>query len=68
LIFLDESGAKTNLTRLRGRAQRGQRVHAHRPQGHWQTTTLIGSIRLDGSSACMTVEGPTDTEGAHLSF
>jgi len=62
LIFLDESGAKTNLTRLRGRAQRGQRVHAHRPQGHWQTTTLIGSIRLDGSSACMTVEGPTDTE------
>jgi transposase len=62
LIFLDESGAKTNLTRLRGRALRGQRVHACRPQGHWLTTTMISSIRVDGSTACMTVEGATDTE------
>ena len=62
LIFLDESGAKTNLTRLRGRAPRGQRVHARTPQGHWQTTTMISSIRLDGSTACMALEGATDTE------
>lgn len=50
------------MTRLRGRARRGERVHASAPQGHWHTTTMIGSIRLDGSSACMTVEGATDTE------
>lgn len=62
MIFLDESGAKTNLTRLSGRALRGRRVHATRPQGHWQTTTMIGSIRVDGSTVCMTVEGATDTE------
>jgi transposase len=62
LIFLDESGAKTNLTRLCGRALRGQRVHASSPQGHWQTTTLIGALRLDGSTACMAIEGTTDTE------
>jgi transposase len=62
LIFLDESGAKTNLTRLRGRALRGQRVHASRPQGHWQTTTMMSSIRLDGSTACMALDGTTDTE------
>lgn len=62
LIFLDESGAKTNLTRLRGRALRGRRVHGSCPQGHWQTTTMISSIRVDGSTACMTVEGATDTE------
>jgi transposase len=62
LIFLDESGAKTNLTRLRGRAPRGKRVHAKSPHGHWQTTTMISSIRLDGSTACMTIEGPTDAE------
>jgi transposase len=62
LIFLDESGAKTNLTRLRGRAQRGKRVHASSPCGHWQTTTMISSIRLDGSTACMTLDGATDTE------
>ena len=62
MIFLDESGAKTNLTRLRGRAPRGKRVHASAPHGHWQTTTMISSIRLDGSTACMTIEGPTDAE------
>jgi transposase len=62
LIFLDESGAKTNLTRLRGRAPKGQRVHAHSPQGHWNTTTILGSIRLDGSTLCMAVEGAADTE------
>jgi transposase len=47
---------------LRGRARRGERVHARTPHGHWQTTTLISSIRLDGSTACMAIEGATDTE------
>jgi len=50
------------MTRLRGRALRGTRVHASAPHGHWQTTTMICSIRLDGSTACMTVNGATDTE------
>jgi transposase len=59
---LDESGAKTNLTRLCGRALKGQRVHASTPHGHWHTTTMISSIRLDGSTACMALEGTTDTE------
>ena len=62
MIFLDESGAKTNLTRLRGRAQRGQRVKGTCPAGHWQTITMISSIRLDGSTACLALEGTTDTE------
>ncbi len=62
MIFLDESGATTNLTRLCGRAPRGLRVHASAPQGHWQTTTLIGALRLDGSTACMAIEGTADTE------
>jgi transposase len=50
------------MTRLRGRAPRGQRVHASSPYGHWHTTTMISSIRLDGTTACMTLEGATDTE------
>ena len=50
------------MTRLRGRAQRGERVHASQPHGHWQTTTMLSSIRLDGTTACMTIEGATDTE------
>jgi transposase len=62
LIFLDESGAKTNLTRLRGRALKGQRAHASTPHGHWHTTTMMSSVRLDGTIACMALEGTTDTE------
>ncbi len=61
-MFIDESGAKTNMTRLRGRALRGERVYASNPHGHWHTTTMISSIRLDGSAACMAIDGATDTE------
>lgn len=50
------------MTRLRGRSRRGERVYASSPHGHWQTTTMISSIRVDGSTACMTVDGATDTE------
>ena len=62
LVFLDESAAKTNMTRLRGRSQRGERLHFACPHGHWRTTTMISSVRLDGSTACMAIEGATDTE------
>ena len=34
---------------------------AKAPHGHWRTTTMISSVRLDGSTACMTIEGATDT-------
>jgi transposase len=61
-VFLDESAAKTNMTRLRGRAPRGERVQDHAPAGHWCATTMIGSVRLDGTTACMTIEDATDTE------
>jgi len=50
------------MTRLRGRAQRGQRVHGLAPHGHWNSTTVIGAMRMDGSTACMAIEGATDTE------
>jgi transposase len=53
------------MTRLRGRAPRGERVHAAVPQGRWQTTTMISSIRVDGTTACMALDGPTDAEVFH---
>lgn len=62
LVFLDESGAKTNMTRLRGRAKRGQRLVDSTPHGHWCTTTMISSIRLDGSTACMAIDDATSAE------
>jgi hypothetical protein len=39
LVFLDETGTTTKLTRLRGRARRGTRLKANAPFGHWITQT-----------------------------
>jgi len=50
------------MTRLYGRAPRGTRCHASVPHGHWQTTTMISSVRLDGTTAAMAIPGATDTE------
>jgi transposase len=47
------------MTRLYGRAKQGQRAVDDAPCGHWCTTTMISSIRLDGSTACMVVDGAT---------
>jgi transposase len=62
LVFLDESGAKTNMTRLYGRAPRGERVVSKVPHGHWKTTTMLSAIRLEGPCAAVTVDGAVDAE------
>ena len=48
LIFIDETWAKTNMTRLRGRALRGRRLVDKTPHGHWKTTTLIAALGVEG--------------------
>lgn len=60
LVFVDETGAKTNMTRLYGRAEGGARVLDRAPHGHWQTTTLLAALRWDRPTAPMVVDGPTD--------
>jgi transposase len=62
LVFIDESGAKTNMTRLYGRSFNGQRVVDAAPHGHWCTTTMLSAMRVDGSNAPMVIEGPTDAD------
>lgn len=62
LVFLDESGAKTNMTRLYGRSFDGGRLVDATPHGHWCVTTMLSSIRADGTTAAMTIEGATDAE------
>lgn len=62
LVFVDESGAQTNLTRRAGRAPKGERLVDAVPNGHYQVTTMIGAIRLRGLTAGLIFEGPTDTE------
>lgn len=48
LVFLDESGAKTPMTRLYGRAPGGTRCVDHVPRGHWKTMTMLSAIRTEG--------------------
>jgi len=59
-VFLDESGAQSNMTRLYGRSPVGQRCNDHTPHGHWKTTTLLSAIRLEGviESATVIYDGP----------
>ena len=60
LVFLDESGAKTNMTRLYGRAPLGERCFDHAPDGRWKTVTMLSSIRLDGTTECLVFAGALD--------
>ena len=62
LVFLDESGVTTDMSRRYGRAQRGQRITEGTPGGRWQTVTMLGAICPEGWTATMTVPGPTDSE------
>ena len=62
LVFVDESGANTKMTRLYGRAPVGQRLLAHPPHGHYQTSTLIAGMRLRGPCAPWVFEGAMDGE------
>ena len=60
LVFLDESGVQTNMTRLRGRAPVGERLKFKAPRGHWQTTTIVAAVRLTGPCAPAVFDGPID--------
>lgn len=62
LVFVDESGANTKMTRLRGRALGGRRLLGRIPWGNYQTSTLISGIRSDGPCAPWLFEGPMNGE------
>jgi transposase len=60
LVFVDETGANTAMTRTHGRAPQGERVYGSVP-GHWESQTLISGMRLSGVVAPFTFAGGTDT-------
>jgi len=45
------------MTRLRGRAPRGERLIDKTPHGHWKTTTLIAALGIDGMRCSTVVDG-----------
>lgn len=58
LIFIDETWAKTNMTRLHGRCAVGQRLVAKVPHGHWKTLTFVAGLRCDGIVAPCVFDRP----------
>lgn len=58
LIFIDETGTSTNMTRLRGRSLRGDRLLGYAPHGHWLTTTFVSGLRLSGIVAPLAIDCP----------
>ena len=53
------------MTRLYGRAPRGERVRDSAPHGYWCVRTVIGALFGDGRTASMTIDAPTDGEIFH---
>lgn len=62
LRFIDEAGVNLAMTRLRGRAPRGERVRESVPRNYGPQTSLIGTLSLSGIEAVMTLEGAVDTD------
>lgn len=62
LVFLDETGVSTNMTRLRGRCAGGERLIGKVPHGHWNITTFIAGLRCDGLVAPMVTDGAMNGE------
>lgn len=60
LIFVDETSVKTNMTPLRGRSPRGERLMADAPFGKWHTQTFIAGLRCDGLVAPWIIDGAMD--------
>ncbi len=58
LVFIDETGASTNMARLRGRAPRGERLIGKVPHGHWKTTTFVAALRSTALTAPCVIDGP----------
>jgi transposase len=58
LVFLDETGTTTKMTRLRGRCLKGQRLLSKAPFGHWKTQTFIAGLRCDALTAPFVIDAP----------
>ena len=58
LVFIDETGASTNLARKGGRCRQGRRLRVGIPHGHYKTVTLVAGLRLSGLVAQKAFDKP----------
>jgi transposase len=61
LVFIDETGIDTRMTRAYARAARGQRATGKVPWGRWERLTVLGALALDGVVASRSVAAATGT-------
>ena len=57
-MFIDETGATTNMARKWGRCRRGRRLRVGIPHGHYKTVTLVAGLRLSGLVAQKAFDRP----------
>ena len=67
VVFVDEFGAATNMTRTRARGPRGARVVCRTPHGHWKTLSTVAAMTAGGMLTGATFDAAVDT-GAFLAF
>ena len=60
MVFIDETATKTNMTRLRGRSQKGERLYGNAPFGRWGTQTFIAGLTIEGMIAPWVISGAMD--------
>lgn len=61
-VFLDETGATTNMVRRYGWGPKGERLVDAAPHGHWKTTTFVAGLRATGIIAPLVLDGPMTGE------
>jgi transposase InsO family protein len=61
LVFLDESGIDTRMTRAYARAAASQRAVGKVPWGHWKRLTVLGALSTEGVAAAMSIAAATST-------
>ena len=59
MVFVDECGTHTSMTRLRARAPRGERTYGRVPRNRGKNTTLLASMDYEGMGPSMAVVGST---------
>jgi transposase len=57
-VFLDETGAATNMIRRYGWGPKAERLVDAAPHGHWRTTTFVAGLRATGIIAPLVLDGP----------
>jgi transposase len=60
LVYIDETGTNTKMTRARGRCDRGERLRSKAPFGHWKTQTFVAGLRCGALTAPWVIDAPMD--------